>query len=79
LGRDSIFTQRREGAVQKIVGAGPAQIPGGTKGHRVIDILSRAIHPGALRTVERHLLPIHGEKVLTKELTERFKQVTKTA
>jgi hypothetical protein len=41
--------------------------------------LGRPRDPVALRAVERHLLPVHGEEVLAKEFTQGREEVPEAA
>ncbi len=73
------FFQGRERTVGKNHRALGTQVFGGAEGGGVIHVFGCPVDPGALGPIKGHLLPVHGEEVLTKKLTQVFKQETETA
>ena len=53
------------------------QVASRTKGRSVTHVLGRTIHPAALSPVERHLLTIHGKKILPEKFTQFLEHIAK--
>ena len=52
---------------------------GGTEGHRGVEILGGAVHPGALGPVEWQFFPVEGEKILAEKLAEVLEDIAEPA
>ena len=66
----SVLVERREGAGDEQRRADRAEITGRAEGDGVVDIRRSPIGPDSLRAVEWQLLSVHGEEILTEELSQ---------
>lgn len=72
-----IRVQGRPRAIHEQKRTDTRQVAGRTKCDRAVDTLGGAIGPGSLGPIERHLFPIHGEKVLPKKLADILEVIAK--
>jgi len=75
----AVLFQRREWAVHEDDGSNRPKVLRRSERNRIVVALGGSVDPLAFGAVERHLLAVHGEKVLPEEFAQRRENVAESA